>query len=82
MGRFYKEFIMNNKEILVTLGLVLLSFFLIFYTPLLVIWALNNLFHLDTPYNWKTWISVFILSTLAKTIVSKNEETKIKSFWK
>jgi hypothetical protein len=74
---------MKNKEVFITFTLFLICATLLFYMPLLIIWALNNLFNLDAPYNWKTWVSVYILFALVNSMISKNEScVKVKDFWR
>lgn len=71
----------SNKEAFVTLILVCFAFFGIFFIPLLVIWSLNNLFSLDVQYNWKTWLSVYVL-LVALNSRSTKQEVKTREFWR
>lgn len=71
-----------KKEVFITFFLVLLGVASIFYSPLIIIWSINNLFNLETPYNWKTWVSVVVLLTTANLIVRDNENKKNKPFWR
>lgn len=82
MGKLYKKGLqMNSKEALVYLFFVLLGATVIFFAPLLVIWSINNIFNTETPYNWKTWISVYILLTIINSSLRNGESNKVKNFW-
>lgn len=52
---------MNNG--LVILGFTLLIIFLITFVPLLIIWSLNTLFHLDIEVTFYTWLAALILTS-------------------
>jgi hypothetical protein len=41
--------------------LVLLLLFILLSIPFAVIWALNTLFVLSIPYNFWTWLAMFII---------------------
>lgn len=71
----------NNKEAFVSLVLVIICVSIVFYFPLLIIWSLNNLFNLEIPYNWKTWLSTYVLLTILNLgRAGGQKETKL--FWK
>lgn len=70
----------SNKEAFVSLVLVIICVSIVFYFPLLFIWSLNNLFNLEIPYNWKTWLSTYILLTILNLGKAGQKETKL--FWK
>lgn len=73
---------MNNKEALVYFFLVLLGATIIFAAPLVIIWSINNIFSTETPYTWKTWISVYILLTVVNSSLRNVESNnKLKNFW-
>lgn len=54
----------GNKEAFVSLVFIIIYAILAFYFPILFIWSLNNLFNLEIPYNWKTWLSTYIFLTI------------------
>jgi VanZ family protein len=70
------------KNAFVTLVLIFLIFVGIFSIPLLVIWSLNNLFNLEAQYNWKSWVSVYVLLVILSSLSqSTKQEIKAKEFW-
>jgi hypothetical protein len=75
---------MNNKQTLVTLSLLMFTVILFFWIPLVIIWSLNNLFMLDIPFTWKTWLSVYILWALIASSINRENSSNnfTKDFWR
>lgn len=72
----------SNKEVLVSFVAIMFAALIIFYFPMVLIWSMNNLFSLEISYNWKTWISVYIILSVFGSM-TKNTEYKQKiNFWK
>lgn len=70
------------KNAFVTLVLIFLIFVGIFSIPLLVIWSLNNLFNLEAQYNWKSWVSVYVLLVILSSLSQNTkQEIKTREFW-
>lgn len=73
---------MKEKEVLVTFFMVILLTFVIFLFPMIIIWAMNNLFKLEILYNWKNWVSVYILLVvLSAACKDQKITTKEKNFY-
>ena len=70
----------KNFAIFVTLFFLLLLITYIFVIPIIIIWALNNLFPLDIKYTWETWISVYILLTMIN-LINKEPSESFKKIW-
>lgn len=71
------------KQTLVTLSLIILILLLFFWVPLIIIWSLNNLFMLNIPFTWKTWLSVYILwGLIASSMNKENSNNLTKDFWR
>jgi hypothetical protein len=77
---------MNKIEkfgIFVTLFFLMLIIFYIFIIPVIIIWALNNLFPLDIKYTWETWLSVYILLTIINVIYKEEHYNEsFKKLWR
>lgn len=69
---------MNNKDATLVFIFLLVSILLIFQAPIIIIWAMNNLFFMNIPVNWKTWLSVYILWTALSLAARKENEQQIK----
>jgi hypothetical protein len=77
---------MNKIEkfgIFVTLFFLMLIISYIFIIPIIIIWALNNLFPLDIKYTWETWLSVYILLTIINVIHKEEHYNEsFKKLWR
>jgi len=54
------------KDATVVLPILILSFLLILFWPLAVIWSLNTLFDTGIPYSLRTWAATVALVTIIR----------------
>lgn len=56
---------------------ILVAIFIIVFSPLALIWALNILFPvLAIPYSFDTWLAMFMIQAVLKSFVNFNNSEK------
>ena len=60
---------MKEWLLIITIWVFLLA--ALVFTPFLTIWSLNLLFGLGIAYNLKTWLAVWLLSSIISPSMSK-----------
>lgn len=66
---------MVMKDLTLVVGVIMLTVFLLFATPMAFIWGVNTLFGLSIPYDLKhlfaAWVVLFATRIVTRTEVQK-----------
>ena len=62
---------MNNKDAGYVIGMVVLCIIALAAGPILLIWSVNVLFGVQTPFSLTTWFAALVFLSLMKGSVSK-----------
>lgn len=65
---------MDNKDIGYVVGMLILCIIALGAGPILLIWSVNTLFGLHTPFNWTTWLAGLVFLSLMKGSVRETRK--------